>query len=90
MQAGADGRDVLGHVLRRALAMIAAGLLIGLAGALTLTRVMTGLLFQASALDPLVLGSAATAMLCVGLVAAAVPARRAARVNPTTVLQSEG
>ena len=55
-----------------------------------LTRVLATLLFGVSPLDPLVLASAAAVMALVGLVAAALPASRAARVDPATALRSEG
>ena len=87
---GASARTVLAHVLRRAGVMVAIGLAAGLAGALGLTRVLATLLFEVSPLDPLVLASAAAVMALVGLVAAALPARRAARVDPMTALRSEG
>jgi len=90
MALGATGRDILSHVLRHAGLMVAVGLVTGLAGALALTRILASLLFGVSPLDPAVLVSAAALMALVGLVAAALPASRAARVDPTTVLRSEG
>ncbi len=76
---GASARKVLAHVLRRAGVDVAIGLAAGLAGALGLTRALATLLFEVSRLDPLVLASAAAVMALVGLVAAALPASRAAR-----------
>jgi predicted permease len=90
MALGASGGEILSHVLTGAGLMVAAGLAGGLAGALALTRILTALLFGVSALDPAVLLSAAGLMALVGLAAAALPAIRAARVDPATVLRSEG
>jgi ABC-type antimicrobial peptide transport system permease subunit len=69
--------------------MVLIGLLIGLAGAFALTRVMSSLLFQVSTLDPLAFTLAAFAMLLIGLTAALIPASRASRVDPVTALRSE-
>jgi len=89
MALGARARDVLSHVLRSALTMILVGLVAGLAGAMALTRVVKGLLFEVSALDPLAFTVAAVGMTAIGLLAALIPARRAARVDPVTALRSE-
>jgi predicted permease len=90
MALGASGREVLSHVLTNAGLMVAAGLAAGLAGAVALTRILSSLLFEVSPLDPAVLISAAALMAVIGLAAAALPAVRASRVDPTTVLRSEG
>ena len=89
MALGARAADVLSHVLRNAAWMVLVGLAIGLAGALSLTRVMKSLLFEVSALDPLAFTLAAVSMALVGLFAALVPASRASRVDPVTALRSE-
>ena len=89
MALGARARDVLSQVLRNALTMILVGLVAGLAGAVALTRVVKGLLFEVSALDPLAFTVAAVGMTAIGLLAALIPASRAARVDPVTALRSE-
>jgi predicted permease len=89
MALGARAADVLARVLRNAAGLVAIGLAIGLAGAFALTRVMSSLLFQVSALDPVAYGLAALLMLTVGLLAALVPASRASRVDPVTALRSD-
>jgi len=89
MALGARSNDVLGLIVRNVMVMIAAGLVIGLAGAAALTRVTTSLLFEVSALDPTAFVAAAFAMATVGLVAALIPASRATRVDPTTALRAE-
>jgi predicted permease len=90
MALGARSSDVLSRVMGGAARMIALGVILGLAGALALTRVMESLLFQVSALDPLVLTVACVLVAAVGLLAGWIPARRAARVDPMTVLREEG
>ena len=90
MALGATGGEILSHVLTGAGVMVAAGLAGGLAGALALTRILSALLFGVSAIDPAVLVSAAGLMATVGLAAAALPALHAVRVDPATVLRSEG
>jgi putative ABC transport system permease protein len=90
MALGASGREVLAHVLTNAGLMVAAGVAAGLAGAVALTRILSSLLFEVSPLDPAVLFSAAALMAVIGLAAAALPAVQASRVDPTTVLRSEG
>jgi ABC-type antimicrobial peptide transport system permease subunit len=70
--------------------MILVGLALGIAGVFVLTRAIESLLFGVSALDPVALGAACAAMLAIGLLAGFVPARRAARVDPMSVLREEG
>jgi predicted permease len=89
MALGASAGDVLSQVLRHAAWMIVIGLSIGLIGALLLTRAMTTLLFEVSALDPLAFVLAVAAMMLVGLFASVAPARRASLVDPVTALRAE-
>ncbi len=89
MALGAQPADVLSMISRNVLLMIAGGLVVGLAGAAAVTRVMRSLLFEVSALDPAAFAWAAVAMAAIGAVAAIVPATRATRVDPTTALRSE-
>jgi len=90
MALGARSSDVLSHILRSAFSMLIVGLAGGLAGAFALTRVLKGLLFQVSALDPVALAVACVLMTLVGILAALIPASRAARVDPMRVLRDEG
>jgi putative ABC transport system permease protein len=89
MALGARRGDVLTHVLGNASSMLLAGFVIGLAGAFALTRVLKSLLFHVSTLDPAAMSIACVFMALVGLLAAWVPASRAARVDPTLALRDE-
>jgi len=90
MALGARPSDVLAHTLRSALSMLAVGLAVGLAGAFALTRALKSLLFEVSALDPVALALACVLMTLVGILAAWIPASRAAGVDPMMVLREEG
>jgi predicted lysophospholipase L1 biosynthesis ABC-type transport system permease subunit len=90
MALGARSGDVLSHILRSAFSMLLVGFAGGLAGAFALTRVLKSLLFQVSALDPAALAVACALMALVGMLAAWIPASRAVRVDPMTVLRDEG
>jgi putative ABC transport system permease protein len=90
MALGARPGDVVSHTLRSALSMLLVGLAAGLAGAFALTRALKSLLFEVSALDPVALAVACVLMTLVGILAAAIPAIRAAGVDPMTVLRDEG
>ena len=70
--------------------MLLVGLAVGLAGAFALTRALKSLLFEVSAPDPAALAFACVLMTLVGILAALVPASRAAGVDPMKVLRNEG
>lgn len=86
---GASARAVAWGVLRSALAVVLGGVAVGLAGAVILTRLLSTLLFDVSATDPLVLASMTVALLLVGAAASYLPARSATRVDPMVALRSE-
>ncbi|MDE3136713.1 MAG: ABC transporter permease [Acidobacteriota bacterium] len=86
---GAQRRDVLRLVAGQAVGIALRGVIIGLAGALAATRLISSLLFGVSATDPLVYGAVAVLLTGVALLACYVPARRAMRVDPMTALRSE-
>ena len=89
MALGAGRGAVLGLVLREGLVIITAGLIVGLAGALALTRLLQALLFGVSPTDPLTFVVVAAVLTVVALVATFLPARRAARVDPLPALRTE-
>jgi len=89
MALGASTRAVLHGVLRQALVLAAIGVVVGVTGALTLTRVLSGLLYEVSATDPAVFAAIALLLTGVALLASYVPARRATQVDPMVALRSE-
>jgi predicted permease len=89
MALGADRATVLRMVLAQGLTLISIGLLVGIAGALGLTRLLTSLLFGVRPADPLSLLAGAVFITIVGTVACLLPARRATRVDPIHVLRTE-
>src|SRR4249919_2114762 len=89
MALGAATADTLRLVLGRSLRLVAAGTACGLVASLAVTRVMSGLLYDVSPLDPVVFVAVSLLLAGAGLVASLVPARRATRVDPITALRSE-
>jgi len=86
---GAQWRDVLKLVLKSGVVLVTTGLIIGLAGALALTRLMTSLLFEVSPTDPLTFGVVALCVIVATLLACYIPARRATKVDPLIALRYE-
>jgi putative ABC transport system permease protein len=84
---GAPRHEVLGLVVAEALKPAAAGTVVGLAGALVLTRTMTGLLYGLSPRDPVTLVVVPVVLGAVVLIASFIPARRAAAIEPATALR---
>ena len=76
-------------VLTRALRIVLAGLIVGLAGAAGVTRVLQTFLFGVTPTDPLVFTAVTLLLLAVGLMAAWMPARRATRIDPWAALRAE-
>jgi ABC-type antimicrobial peptide transport system permease subunit len=89
MALGAQGKSVLWLVLREALVLALAGVVIGLLAASFVTRIAEGLLFGLKATDPLTLATATLLLLVVATLAGYLPARRAARVDPMVALRDE-
>lgn len=86
MALGALPLQVVALVLRQGLGPLLAGLLAGTLGCLAQARAFESLLFGVGTRDPLTLAAAGVLLLAVGLVACALPARRAARLDPTRAL----
>ena len=86
MALGAQRSDVLALVIRQGLRLTVIGVVVGVAGAFALTRLMTNLLFGVGATDPLTFVVIPLLLLFVALVACYLPARRAARLDPTIAL----
>jgi predicted permease len=86
---GAPARSVLWMFVGRGLALTAAGLAIGLGGALMLTRLMTGVLYGVKATDPATFAGVAALLLAVAALASWIPARRASRLDPVEALRSD-
>ena len=86
---GATKGNVVQLILAAALRPVAIGAAVGVAGALAASRVLTSQLFGVSRSDPLTIATVVATLVGVALVASAVPARRAAAVDPTRALQSE-
>ncbi len=89
MALGAGDGDVKGMVLRQGLVLSGVGAAIGLFLAFGLTRLMEGLLFGVSSTDPITFVVVAGGLIVVALTASYLPARRAASVDPITVLRSD-
>ncbi len=89
MALGAKRGDVLRLVVRQGMTMTLIGLVIGLVGAVSLSRVMTGLLHGVSPTDPLTFTGVSIVLLTVALLACLLPARRATRVDPIVALRTE-
>jgi ABC-type antimicrobial peptide transport system permease subunit len=89
MALGASARKVTRLVLRETLLWVALGVASGLGAALATTRWVESLLFGLGPNDPLTIGLTALALSAVAVVAAYLPARRAARVDPLVALRRD-
>jgi putative ABC transport system permease protein len=89
MALGAGPAEVLRSVLGEGLALSGAGIAIGIAGALALTRVLSKLLFGVTPTDPATFAAVALLLVAVAVTASWLPARRAMRVDPVLALREE-
>jgi putative ABC transport system permease protein len=89
MALGAQRFDVLKMVIRYGLSLAATGIGIGVLGSLATSRVMSGLLFETKAGDPMILTGGCGLLLAVAVTAALVPAVRAMRIDPQEALRQE-
>ena len=89
MALGASGTGVLAMILAQGARLGLTGVLIGLAGGFAMARAMTSLLYGVSPTDPVTYAAVTGLMLAIAVVASAVPAWRATRVDPIWTLKAE-
>jgi predicted permease len=89
MALGARHADVRRLVLGHSFRLVLLGAALGVPGAFALAQLVSGLLYEVEPFDPLVLAASGSTLLAVALVAALVPAARAARVDPMKALRAE-
>ena len=89
MALGAGVGDIAGMVIANGLKLLAAGIVLGLAGSLAAARLLAQQVWRVSPFDPVSFGAVSLLLLAVGLLACFWPARRAARVDPVTALRQE-
>ena len=89
MTLGAERKDVLKLIFGLGLKLVVIGVVIGLFASFALTRIVASLLYDVSATDPITFAVTAALLGGVALLASIIPARRATRVNPITVLRQE-
>ena len=86
---GADRTDIVRMIMGEAGGVLAAGIVVGLAGAFATGRVLQSLLFQVSARDPWMLTAAVVSVIAAAGIASLIPARRASRTDPMVALRAE-
>jgi putative ABC transport system permease protein len=89
MALGAQRSEVMGLLLRQGMALIVAGVLLGIAASLGLTRFLATLLFDVTPTDPATFALVVTLLIVVAVLACWIPARRAMRVDPMVALRYE-
>jgi putative ABC transport system permease protein len=89
MALGADKRQVPYSVMRRGAVMTVLGVALGIAVSVALTRVLRGLLYGVSPVDPLTFASVAALLIAVAMLACLVPARRATNIDPAVALRAD-
>ena len=86
---GARRTHVVWLFVREGLALSAIGLVLGVIGAVGMTRLLRTFLFGVGPLDPIAISAAATGLAVVGIIATYIPAHRATAINPLAALRAE-
>lgn len=89
MAMGATRQDLMQLVMRHGVLLAFTGIVLGIAGAVALTRYLQTLLFETSAQDPWVLAAVGGVLLITSVLACVLPSRRATKVDITRLLRSE-
>lgn len=89
MAVGGQARQVVLMVMRHGMGVTMTGVAVGMVGAFAMARLAGDQLYGVSAADPLTYGVTGLVLAATGMLATAIPARRAARVDPNTALRSE-
>jgi putative ABC transport system permease protein len=86
---GSDSRRVFGLIVKEGMTLMAAGFVVGIAGAFAIRRTMAAQLYGVGPMDPLVLATVGTVLALVTFAACILPARRAARIDPIVALSDQ-
>jgi ABC-type antimicrobial peptide transport system permease subunit len=86
---GATSSDMIRLIVGQAVGLAAIGVIIGVAGAFALTRVIRALLFATDPLDGLTFAASAAVLLLIAALSSYLPARRALRIDPTIAMRAE-
>ena len=89
MAIGAAGRDVVGMIMRQGLTLVVVGAAIGIGGALAASRLLRGILYSPSVVDPVTFAGVPLLLTAVAALASWLPARRASGVDPLEALRRE-
>jgi len=89
MAIGAAGRDVVGMIMRQGLTLVIVGAAIGIGGALAASRLLRGILYSPSVIDPVTFAGVPLLLTAVAALASWLPARRASGVDPLEALRRE-
>jgi len=86
---GAQGADVIGILMKETVWILAAGLVLGLAGAAAATQEISSMLYGLTPTDPSTFAVAAFLLIAAAAIAAYIPARRASQVDPVVALRHD-
>jgi ABC-type antimicrobial peptide transport system permease subunit len=89
MAIGAAGGDVVGMIMKQGLSLVIIGAAIGIGGALAASRLLRGVLYSPSVIDPMTFAGVPLLLTAVAALASWLPARRASGVNPLEALRRE-